>query len=528
MGTSKLGAYPPDGDQSLGLDRRSPSGSLPLRRPSTLDISKSMSDDGLRQVLARHGYRLLIREHDWVECLIASPTEAYEGLGLDREAALEAALSRCFPSRIARELFDVAVSAAARHVTPLTPRPEVEPPAPVDPAPMPMPDRTPQRVPPASPARAAILARPRDEVRRSPDRTRAIEELSILTERIEESRPELAWSTAPRQRLAILAWICEARSHTDVFPEDVEIRESVARVSRQLTEIGKAFWPGSVTALQLQMQPSDLPRHLLGGSPATWARAAELAERALASLEHSDERRGLDAYGWGDATLLSPEPTSPTDILDRLVDAVETSWGPLDRFAEPRNPDDLPVPGVYQQWVRELRWIRVQDVDPDQWARVMGRLRWWACRRNGPVQAEGRELEPSFRPERPWSSLLQQEGRPGEKALPATLVEQARHKFDGKRLLVISNRRDPEAQDRLTEALPGTVLQWRFAEPEFLEAIPRTLAEGGFDAVVGAVGLQSPTVDLALARGCRAASVPYARANRGQPSACLRALARVS
>ncbi|MEO1228285.1 MAG: hypothetical protein AAFZ18_05210 [Myxococcota bacterium] len=491
-----------------------------------------MSDEGLRHVLARHGYRIRFREHEWVECLIASAAESFAGTGLDRASALQAALAKCFPSRVARELFEVAVAAASRTL-PVPADAETASPPEAHPAPAPSPSPPPPepraRVPISSPRVAPLPPAARPVVRSGQDRVRALDELAILTDRIEESRDELAWSTAPRQRLAILAWICEARSHTDLFPEDLEIRESVARVSRQLTEIGKAFWPGSVTALQLQMQPSDLPRHLLGGSPATWARAAELAERALASLEYGDERRGHDPYGWSDSSALSPEPSQPSSILEGLVSAVEEAWGPLDRFAEPRNPEDLPDPVLYQRWVRELRWIRVQHVDPDRWARVMGRLRWWACRRNGPVQAEGRELEPTFRPERPWSRLLEQDGlqRP-ELPLPEELVEKARHRYDGKRLLLVGNRRDPVEQERLRRALPTTELEWRFPEPKLLDAVPRAVSDGAFDVVLGAVGLQSPGLDLALARGCRSVSVPYLRTNRGQPLACLRALARVS
>jgi hypothetical protein len=516
-----------------------------------------MSDEGLRQVLARHGYRLRFREHEWAECLIACPTEAFEGRGLDRAAALEDALSRAFPSRIARELFDVAVAAASRTVPqPVVSRPVAveaakDDPTPVDtedvaeparppseasaPREAPRPavirtlDRSSGRVPPPSPTRAAPLLVRADAGRRPADRRRSIEDLSILSDRIEDSRPELAWSTAPRQRLAILAWICEARSHTDVFPEDPEIRDAVARVSRQLTEIGKAYWPGSVTALQLQMQPTDLPKHLLGGTPATWARAAELAERALANLEHADERRGQDIYGWADAAALIPPPRDPKTILERLVSAVEASWGPLDRFAEPRNPEDLPEPALYRRWVRELRWIRGQDIDPDEWARVMGRLRWWACRRNGPVQAEGRELEPAFKPDRPWRELLDGAAAPAnEVELPRDLIDRVRGRFDGKRLLCVGSRRDPEEQARLTAALPDTELDWRFAEQSLLESLTVTLERGNYDAVLAAMGLQAQAADLALARGCRTVGVRYVRVNRGQSVACLRALARAS
>src|SRR5207253_8537080 len=68
---------------------------------------------------------------------------------------------------------------------------------------------------------------------------------------------------------------------------------------------------------------SDLPRHVLGGSASTWSRAAELAERALRSLEYSDERRGFDAYGWADtAHALPPPPARAVELLDALFAAI--------------------------------------------------------------------------------------------------------------------------------------------------------------------------------------------------------------
>ena len=510
-----------------------------------------MSDERLRQVLARFGYRLLFREHAWVDCLVTGVEDAFEGRGVDKTAALRDALSRACPSRLAQELLDEAVQGMGSMPTAIEPgsngvvaettssstladRSWVSPTT-VTPirqqatpnllaeeqvAPMhhsPPPQEVPRLVPVPNPLK----------VRPTIDRSRALEELDILMDRIEESRDELAWSTAPRQRLAILAWICEARSHTDLFPEELDVRDAVARVSRLLTEIGKAYWPGSVTALQLQMQPTDLPRHLLGGTPSTWARAAELAERALLNLEHSDERRGQDPYGWGDAECLSPEPTAAQVLLEGLIEAVEDSWGPLDRFAEPRNPNDFPAPERFQQWVRELRWIRLQNVEPHLWARVMGRLRWWACRRNGPVQAGGRELEPGFRPDRPWAVLLGQKGLIREAApLPEGLVADVKARYAGKKILCVSNRRDVAEQSRLSAALPETQLEWRFADSAMLEAAKEFLESNGYHAVLAAVGLQAPMVDRALVRACRESHVPYMRANRGQTLACLRALAR--
>lgn len=500
-----------------------------------------MSEDVIRQVLARHGYSLRFREHDWVECLIACSAESYRGEGLDRPTALEAALALAFPSRISRELFDVAVVSAERSVgavkavfaggAPVESRPEPAPP-PLDrrpPALVRSLDGGASRVPPAPPSRAIASSPSLSEVRGEAVREVSLDALDILSARVDESRPELAWSTAPRQRLAILAWICEARSHTDIFPDDADIRDAVARVSRQLTEIGKAFWPGSVTALQLQMQPGDLPRHLLGGTPTTWARAAELAERALQHLEHEEERRGQDAYGWADADALEPRCEDPEAVLARLVGIVEQSWGPLDRYAEPRNPEDLPDPVLYRRWVRELRWIRGQRVDPDTWARVVGRLRWWACRRNGPVQEEGRELEPTFRPDASWAALLGVS--PG--ASPAgpfsdEELERARGLTAGARIVVAGRRRDPTEQAWLERLLPDAELDFRLIEGDFVNGLAERLTDGGVRLLLGACGLQSAQVDLAFARATREARCTYVRVNRGRAVSCIRALARAS
>lgn len=520
-----------------------------------------MSDERLRQVLARFGYRLLFREHAWVDCLIASFEDSFEGHGPDKMAALNDALSRACPSRLARSLLDEAIESVAQvrsvrdvisdraeNTSVFSAVGENEwssnraSPPPISPPPI----SPPPEIPPSGAVGTNFLAD--DRSRRTPvspelprlvpvptptylrpvaDRSRSLEELDILMERIEESRDELAWSTAPRQRLAILAWICEGRSHTDLFPDDLDIRDGVARVSRLLTEIGKAYWPGSVTALQLQMQPTDLPRHLLGGTPSTWARAAELAERALLNLEHSDERRGQDAYGWGDVDCLGPEPEDPQSILLALVDAIEASWGLLDRFAEPKNPNDFPDSDEFQRWVRELRWIRLQNIDSDLWARVMGRLRWWACRRNGPVQAGGRELEPGFRPEYPWATLLEQQGIVREKSsVPKALTAEISTKYSGKKILCVSNRRDLVEQAKLSDSLPDMEFDWRFADTTLLENVPLMLEEQNYQVVLAAVGLQAPLIDRALVRGCREAHVPYVRANRGQTLACLHALSR--
>lgn len=368
------------------------------------------------------------------------------------------------------------------------------------------------------------------------DPPRALEELDILLERIRDSRDELGLCSPERQRLAMLAWICEGRAHTDTFPDDLRIRERVGSISRQLTEIGKTFWPGSVTALQLQMQPRDLPRHVLGGAAPTWSRAAELSERALHALEYSDERRGFDAYGWADIGHAFPLPENPGELMEQVIREVEACGGPLLPHAAPRDGDSRPDSASYARWVRSLRWLRAADVDPDRWGRLAGRLRWWATHRDPQHAVGARELEASYAPEHAWAHELgmplpidglglEHEGETNGKAVNG-LLDTVRGMTSGKRLVFVSNRRDPDLELRLKDLLPEAALEWRVAEPKRIETLGESIQQGAFDVVLAAIGFQSLATDHLLARACRLARVKYLRVNRGRPNACIRALAR--
>lgn len=507
-----------------------------------------MTSGAKRALLESAGYEVRFRDSEWVECLLSSGEESWLGRGRDREAALEDALRAALPSRLARELLERELLRSTGATLPAPPEhggiqagptgepgparaagveaPREEPEPAVRAAP---PRVLPQRIPMPPPLvrRDAIVARL--------DPERSLEELDVLMDRITDSRDELGLCAPERQRLAMLAWICEARAHTDAFSDDTRIRDRVGAISRQLTEMGKTFWPGSVTALQLQMQPRDLPRHVLGGPASTWARAAELAERALRTLEYQDERRGFDAYGWSDAGRLSPGPPDPGAQLEGLALEVERLGGPLSSGAPARAAEARPEPATFRVWVRSLRWLRGSDADPDRWARIAGRLRWWVSQRDAGLAPAARELDASYLPDQPWSVEL---GAPGllEQGAPAAeggfrrlsdhVLENIRSAMSGKRMVFVSNRRDPDLQSRLKDVLPSATLDWRVAEPRRIEALGEAIQQGAYDVVLGAIGFQSQGTDHLLAKACRRAGVKYLRVNRGRPIACLRALAR--
>lgn len=425
-----------------------------------------MDSAAFRILLETSGYEIRFREQEWVECLISGDGEVWVGHGSDRDAAFAAALRLACPTALSARLLCSAlrgdepaldrvalsrwppweVGAAPPRLTAKLPSVLIKASAPpparhIEPPPVvvvaPEQQRTPGQIavivsrppPPRSPSgnfavSAVTDQRSAQENRTVGDADEALEELDILMDRIRDSREELGLCAPDRQRLAMLAWICLARAHTDSFPDDLRIRDRVSAISRQLTEIGKTFWPGSVTALQLHMQPRDLPRHLLGGVATTWRRAADLAEQALRNREHEDERRGYDHYGWADAKQTQPHSPRAAEMLGELVAAVEALSGLLDLQAAPVDTSVRPDGAIFQRWVRQLRWLRGADVEPDRWARLAGRFRWWAFRREPALHPAARELEPGYVPAYPWAHLLGEdpEKRRHERELRATLA----------------------------------------------------------------------------------------------------------
>lgn len=473
--------------------------------------------DSALALLQAHGYAVRFRTHEWVECLVTRDEEAWVGQGPDRAAALEMAVAQACPSALAQALFRRALAEQQGSRPERTTRP---PPS--------APRYTSQR----APVRSAVPLVPRAPLP-AYSVTDAIEELAVLKERIKASREELGLCSPERQRLAILAWICEARAHTDRFGDEPKVRDGVASISRLLTDIGKAFWPGSVTALQLQMRPRELPRHMLGAPAETWTRAAELAEAALQAVVLRDDADGLDAYGWADSVELWPRAMDPTERLRALIHDVEHLGGRIEKHAAARPGSGKPDPGTYQRWVRTLRWLRTSGVDPDRWARLAGRLRWWGGRRDGTLQAGLRELEPHHRPSGPWSEVLgerhEADTHHGPEAglpLPAGLVERVRHGTQGKRLVWVGPRRDPVLLSWLEQTLSDAELEWRISEQSRLQDLGSDIESGRFDLVLGALGLQNKAPDLVLARACKKRGVGYVRVFRGESWSCLRGIDR--
>ncbi|MCB9646971.1 MAG: hypothetical protein H6730_10305 [Deltaproteobacteria bacterium] len=472
-----------------------------------------MMPDAALALLHAHGYAVRFRSHEWVECLVTRDEEAWVGRGPDREAALEVALAQACPSALSQAFLRKAMMEEVAAPPPPRPVADLARPTP----------RGPQRPVPPLVTRAPPEA---------PNLERTLEELTVLKERIKGSREELGLCTPERQRLAILAWICEARAHTEPFPGEPRVRDGVASISRILTDFGKAFWPGSVTALQLQMTPADLPRHLLGGHAPTWARASELAEAALQAAVLRDDGKGFDAYGWSDEAALWPPLRDATERLQALLHEVETAGGSVDKHAAARTGSARPDPGTFQRWVRTLRWLRGAGVDADRWSRVAGRLRWWAGRRD-PALANGvRELEPTFTPDRAWSEVMGERheadvhhGDLGA-ALPSPLVARVRDRTRGKRLVWVGPRRDPRLLEVLHTTLAGAELDWRVSEPTRLQALGADIEGGRYDLVLAALGLQAKQHDLLLARACKKGGINYVRVHRGEAWSCLRGLER--
>ncbi|CAN5761225.1 hypothetical protein BH09MYX1_BH09MYX1_31230 [soil metagenome] len=106
------------------------------------------------------------------------------------------------------------------------------------------------------------------------------------------------------------------------------------------------------------------------------------------------------------------------------------------------------------------------------------------------------------------------------------VAEEVLAKTRGRRAVFVSNRNDPDLQQRLLVLFAFASLDWAEAEPRRVDALTGAIDRHRYDLVVAATGFMDHTADARIAKACRAGQVPYIRANRGRPGECARAFAR--
>ena len=242
----------------------------------------------------------------------------------------------------------------------------------------------------------------------------AVGEVDLLAELIRSEQPELSLMTPERQRLVILAWICHARSFEAASGGHPWVTNRVAAIARQLTQLCKIWWPGSVSALQLEATPGAVGRELhltVEERPRSWRAAAEAAEKRLQAVEMRDEADGKDEYGWADRGRLDPAPIDAAGSLQDVRNRLERLTGPLSQAPPKSVPDPVRAPGEEDlrrllQWARRLRWLRGWSTDFSAWGETMGRLRWVAAQLERRDEELDELLSPEYAPKRSWATTL--------------------------------------------------------------------------------------------------------------------------
>lgn len=262
---------------------------------------------------------------------------------------------------------------------------------------------TPRRAPAAPSAdRAVVVARPSE--RRSadaavatiaaapgPDRGPTLAKLVSLRNRLQRDRTRLAVLEPDELRLEMLCVICEARAFTDLHANDPIVERAVGDVARDLADLGKLWWPGSVRALKLTAAPADIVRDIEPrptALPKSWGDAATLAARVLA------ERRQGGARGWADDAECLPPATNAPQLLDAAL-----------KVAQDKSASDAALLDA----ARKLRWLRpaVDEDAAEAWGAAMGRLRQRADR--GGMAALRAVLDPRYRPTGNWAREVGQD-----------------------------------------------------------------------------------------------------------------------
>ncbi len=411
------------------------------------------------------GYAITFRRDAWVEVFLIREKERWLGRGSTDQEAMEDVLRAMFPSHAARVLLEQGPAAEAPKLRavpdedaprpPEAPEPDAateEPTPPISAEGMAralaaasggmMPD--PAVVEAAGPTAEEIgedataewsapdvdaeadtdTELPAPEVSRPnlptlketlrPDE--ALNELTLIDHLIDSNKPELALMTPERQRLAILAWICHSRSIQASSGNHPVVVDSVTNIARKLTGLSKLWWPGSVTALQLDATPRDVGRELglpPARRPRVWSEAADASEHRLRWVEERDEDDRRDEYGWADGPWLEPGPVNPQAHLTELVHLVEAVGGSLNEYPQ-RMPQQLRKASGddrerYARWMQRARWLRGFVTDFELWGRLMGRLRWLGSQLEGRHETIDQLLDPGYKPSRPWASHLGQD-----------------------------------------------------------------------------------------------------------------------
>ncbi|AKU91214.1 hypothetical protein [Vulgatibacter incomptus] len=422
-----------------------------------------------RTLLKGIGYEILEREDTWAECLILGHGEAWLGSGKTSEAAFEAAVAKCLPSHLSQHLLRLALAdeIAAPADAPSLPRPQTQstelapreipsappvepvawlvttadPPAPeaqllvapfgdaVAPAPGPTVGLSlvvaEEHEAPAASSLAAELRHPnhdllpptperRDRVIALPASRESVAdgllELSRISADIETRRRGVALMSPRRQRLVILEWLASARSVQERMPFNLEIEEAVPALVKTLRWLSEAWWPGMIAAFQLSARPRDAARDLRlapGAAPTTWAETARRAAEALRRCREEDAATGFDEHGWADAAQLAPPPPDPERLLRETIAAVERIGGSLGK--RPESGQERPDKALLLAWSQDVRWLRNAVADPEGWAALAGRLRFWCQYSLDPGDAV-EVLDPAYRPPRSWSTVHERAG----------------------------------------------------------------------------------------------------------------------
>jgi hypothetical protein len=108
----------------------------------------------------------------------------------------------------------------------------------------------------------------------------------------------------------------------------------------------------------------------------------------------------------------------------------------------------------------------------------------------------------------------------------APLAARLRQDFEGRSVLVVSNREDPDLARRLRETL-GVVVTWcDGGKTRLVQAQCERIQRDAYVLVLCCTGFATHGCDTRLAQAARARGVRYIRVNRGRPVACLLAIAR--